>query len=32
MGVVPVGDWTLMAEYNGFMGTEPEVMLPVHEG
>ncbi|WP_308408183.1 DUF6461 domain-containing protein [Streptomyces mayonensis] len=32
VGVVPVGDWTLMVEYNGFMGTEPEVMLPVTRG
>ncbi|MFF0537238.1 DUF6461 domain-containing protein [Streptomyces coelicoflavus] len=32
VGVVPVGDWTLMVEYNGFMGTEPEVMLPVTQG
>jgi hypothetical protein len=32
VGVVRVGDWTLMVEYNGFMGTEPEVMLPVTRG
>ncbi|WP_240330595.1 DUF6461 domain-containing protein [Streptomyces sp. CB09001] len=32
VGVVPVGDWTLMVEYNGFLGTEPEVMLPVTRG
>ncbi|WP_405698864.1 DUF6461 domain-containing protein [Streptomyces coelicoflavus] len=32
VGVVQVGDWTLMVEYNGFMGTEPEVMLPVTRG
>ncbi|WP_345964514.1 DUF6461 domain-containing protein [Streptomyces sp. BRB040] len=32
VGVVQVGDWTLMVEYNGFMGTEPEVMLPVTQG
>ncbi|MFC9464152.1 DUF6461 domain-containing protein [Streptomyces coelicoflavus] len=32
VGVVPVGDWTLMVEYNGLLGTEPEVMLPVTRG
>nr|WP_281182518.1 DUF6461 domain-containing protein [Streptomyces sparsogenes] len=32
VGVVPVGGWTLMVEYNGFMGTEPEVMLPLTRG
>lgn len=29
VGVIPVGDWTLMVEYNGSMGTDPENVLPV---
>ncbi|WP_308401082.1 DUF6461 domain-containing protein [Streptomyces sp. AC512_CC834] len=32
VGVTPVGDWTLMVEYNGLAGVEPEVMLPATRG
>ncbi|MEU8969921.1 DUF6461 domain-containing protein [Streptomyces monashensis] len=31
VGVAAVGDWTLMVEYNGFVGGR-DVMLPVHPG
>ncbi|MGW2487278.1 DUF6461 domain-containing protein [Streptomyces sp. NPDC001606] len=32
VGVAALGDWTLMVEYNGFLGTLADVMLPVSRG
>ncbi|WP_225837457.1 DUF6461 domain-containing protein [Streptomyces sp. NK08204] len=32
VGVAALGDWTLMVEYNGFVGTLADVMLPVSRG
>ncbi|WP_329212647.1 DUF6461 domain-containing protein [Streptomyces sp. NBC_00683] len=32
VGIAPVGDWSLMVEYNGFLGIDIETMLPVSRG
>jgi hypothetical protein len=32
VGVAAVGDWSLMAEYNGYVGVRPAAMLPVSRG
>lgn len=32
VGVTPVGDWAVMVEYNGLLGTDPEVVLPATRG
>jgi hypothetical protein len=32
VGVTAVGDWALMAEFNGLLGTDPEVMLAATRG
>ncbi|MFC8229524.1 DUF6461 domain-containing protein [Streptomyces sp. NPDC057287] len=29
VGISPVGEWSLMVEYNGFLGTETRAMLPL---
>ncbi|MFD5454730.1 DUF6461 domain-containing protein [Streptomyces olivaceus] len=32
VGVTAVGDWAVMVEYNGLLGTDPEVVLPATRG
>ncbi|MFI2201225.1 DUF6461 domain-containing protein [Streptomyces sp. NPDC020192] len=32
VGVAAVGDWTLMVEYNGYVGTRDEVIRPLSRG
>ena len=32
VGVTAVGDWSLMVEFNGYLGVTPEAMLPVSRG
>lgn len=32
VGVAAVGDWSLMVEYNGYLGVTDEAMLPVSHG
>jgi hypothetical protein len=32
VGVTAVGDWSLMVEFNGFLGVTPKAMLPVSRG